>query len=183
MESRIARVLWDPEVCAHVLPLWIHRPSHYVQTLTRGVTADVTIVRDGDSWHVRIANGGRCLQLFVQSTSLRTPEVMTAAIVPHHWMASRAGALADYNEALALGRLRPLRRRTSGRSARLTAVLRALDAALAEASYRDIAEALFGAHRVQRDWSDPGENLRDRVRRAISAGRRLSAHGYRRLLQ
>lgn len=168
---------------ARVLPLWTHGPSRYVQTLTGNLAADVTAVRDVESWHVGIASGGRSLQLFVQPASSHTPEVMTAAIVPHHWLASRAIALADFNEVLALGRLRPLRRRAIGRLPRLTAVLRALDGALAGASHRDIAEALFGVQRTRRDWSDPGENLRDQVRRAVGVGRRLSAHGYWRLLQ
>lgn len=168
---------------AHVLPLWTRSPSGYVQALTGNLAADVTAVCDTESWHVRIASGGLSLQLFVQPAPLRAPEVMTAAIVPHHWLASRTNTLADFNEVLALGRLRPLRRRAIGRSPRLTAALRALDGALAGASHRDIAEVLFGAHQVRRDWSDPGENLRDRVRRAIGAGRRLSALGYRRLLQ
>lgn len=168
---------------AHVLPLWTRSPSRYVQTLTANLAAEFTAVRDIESWHVRIASRGRSLQLFVQEASLSAPEMMTTAIVPHHWLASRAIALADFNEVLALGRLRPLRRRAIGRSPRLTAVLRALDGALAGASHHDIAEALFGPLRTRRDWSDPGENLRDRVRRAIGAGRRLSAHGYRRLLQ
>lgn len=183
VDSRTACVLWDPSVSAHVFPLWTHSPSRYVQALTNSLATHVTAVRDVESWHVRIASGGRSLQLLVQPAPVQAPEVMTTAIVPHRWLASRAIALADFNELLALGRLRPLRRRPIGRAQRLTAILRALDGARAGASHRNIAESLFGGKRVSRDWSDPGENLRDQVRRAVSAGRRLSAHGYLRLLQ
>jgi hypothetical protein len=58
-------------------------------------------------------------------------------------------------------------------------VLRALDGALAGASHREIAEALFGQRRIQVDWAEPGENLRDRIRRAIWRGRSLMDGGYR----
>ncbi|MDQ2102808.1 DNA -binding domain-containing protein, partial [Azospirillum isscasi] len=59
--------------------------------------------------------------------------------------------------------------------------LQALDAALAGASLRDTAEAVFGPKRVAADWfrSSP---LRDQVRYLVRRGRRLMAGGYRDLL-
>jgi len=69
------------------------------------------------------------------------------------------------------------------RSKRLLVVLKALDGYLANKNHREIALELFGAERVERDWCDPGEHLRDAVRRAIVSGVALMEHGYRKLLR
>ncbi|MGT2466519.1 DNA -binding domain-containing protein [Mesorhizobium atlanticum] len=45
-----------------------------------------------------------------------------------------------------------------------------------------IATALFGHARVQADWNDPGDHLRDRIRRAVRRGQQLMNGEYRRLL-
>ncbi|ESY91657.1 DUF2285 domain-containing protein [Mesorhizobium sp. LNHC209A00] len=58
-------------------------------------------------------------------------------------------------------------------------LLQALDGSLAGASHREIAEALIGKLRVQDDWKDPRDHLRDRIRRAIRRGHALMNGGYR----
>lgn len=60
--------------------------------------------------------------------------------------------------------------------------LQALDAGLAGASLREVAEALFGADAVAREWHADGA-LRARVRRLARRGRTLMRGGYRRLAQ
>lgn len=60
--------------------------------------------------------------------------------------------------------------------------LQALDATLAGASLRDVAEGLFGADAVAADWHADGE-LRARVRRLVRRGTALMRGGYRRLAQ
>lgn len=60
--------------------------------------------------------------------------------------------------------------------------LQALDATLAGASVREIAEGLFGAETVASDWYADG-GLRSRVRRLIRRGQTLMHGGYRRLAQ
>lgn len=60
--------------------------------------------------------------------------------------------------------------------------LQALDATLAGASSRDVAEGLFGTAAVAQDWhADSG--LRSRVRRLLRRGKALMRGGYRRLAQ
>jgi hypothetical protein len=60
-------------------------------------------------------------------------------------------------------------------------MLRALDGHLAKASYREIAEALFGAHRLQHEaWKT--SSLRDRTIRLVRGGVALMRTGYRKLL-
>ena len=60
--------------------------------------------------------------------------------------------------------------------------LQALDATLAGASLREVAEGLFGADAVAADWHADGD-LRARVRRLVRRGDALMRSGYRRLAQ
>ena len=60
--------------------------------------------------------------------------------------------------------------------------LQALDATLAGATLREVAEALFGAAVVAADWHADSA-LRARVRRLVQRGAMLMRGGYRRLLQ
>jgi hypothetical protein len=59
--------------------------------------------------------------------------------------------------------------------------LQALDATLAGASLRDVAEGLFGADAAADWYSDGG--LRSKVRRLVRRGDALMRGGYRRLAQ
>ena len=60
--------------------------------------------------------------------------------------------------------------------------LQALDATLAGASLREVAEGLFGADTVAADWHADGD-LRSKVRRLVRRGDALMRGGYRRLAQ
>jgi T6SS, Transcription factor, DNA binding domain len=67
------------------------------------------------------------------------------------------------------------------RRERLILALRALDGRLEKASYRDIAEALFGSSRMpDRGWKT--HDIRDRTVRLARLGFSLMQGGYRRLL-
>ena len=71
---------------------------------------------------------------------------------------------------------------TRQRRDRLLLMVRALDGHLDRASYREIAEALFGAHRVEREtWKT--SSLRDRTIRLVKSGVALMRTGYRKLLR
>lgn len=69
----------------------------------------------------------------------------------------------------------------AARRERLVLALRALDGRLDNASYRDIAEALFGSSRMpDRGWKT--HDIRDRTVRLARLGFSLMQGGYRRLL-
>lgn len=108
---------------------------------------------------------------------------MTDAVIGKRDIMPRLESLACLNDFLSSGQLLPRYFLPEPRGRRLTAVLRALDGALQRASHRDIATVLYGRKRVDADWTDPGEHLRDTVRRAIVRGRALMAGGYRSLLR
>jgi Uncharacterized conserved protein (DUF2285)/Family of unknown function (DUF6499) len=58
----------------------------------------------------------------------------------------------------------------------------ALDGHLAQRSYRDIAEVLYGKDRVKEVWTNETRHLKDKVRRAVQAGIELMNGGYFKLL-
>ncbi|OWK19815.1 hypothetical protein AJ88_37525 [Mesorhizobium amorphae CCBAU 01583] len=138
------------------------------------------LLEPDETQHVHLRNAEHTLQLAVSGADILRPVCLRAeAIWPTALLKHRLWALECLN-ALCLdgelpARLFPLERR----GARLTFVLRALDGSLAGASHREIAEALIGEGRVQSDWKDPRDHLRDRIRRAVSRGRALMNGGYR----
>lgn len=68
------------------------------------------------------------------------------------------------------------------RHARLVVALRVLDARKARASYREIAESLFGPIQLRGDADWNSHDLRDRTVRLARTGQALMEGGYRRLL-
>jgi hypothetical protein len=71
---------------------------------------------------------------------------------------------------------------TRQRHDRLMLMLRALDAHLGDASYREIAELLFGARRLEHDpWKT--SSVRDTTIRLVRGGLALMRAGYRKLLR
>ncbi|WP_425516745.1 DNA -binding domain-containing protein [Stakelama flava] len=68
------------------------------------------------------------------------------------------------------------------RAARWTLAVRASDARVHGASQREVAEALFGVAPVRRDWDAASDHLRSKVRRLLRFGARMTAGGWRSLL-
>jgi hypothetical protein len=68
-------------------------------------------------------------------------------------------------------------------AARNAAVLKALDGHLAGLRHREIAVTLYGPDRVERDWNNPGQNMRDAVRHAITRGISLMERGFLQFLR
>jgi hypothetical protein len=76
----------------------------------------------------------------------------------------------------------PLHQLSAQRRERLALALRALDARMDGASYRVIAEVLFGRKRIpERAWKT--NDLRSRTIRLVKAGLALTRGGYRALLR
>jgi hypothetical protein len=71
---------------------------------------------------------------------------------------------------------------TRQRHGRLMLMLRALDGHLAKASYREIAQVLFGMRRLEHElWKT--SSLRDMTIRLVRSGHALMQAGYRKLLR
>jgi hypothetical protein len=133
-----------------------------------------------DGIHIVIRAAGVRHQLFLAHPI--TEGAALAAAIPLDISAPhRAEATMRFWHHATYGR----RRRppaTSRRSDRLTPTLRALDGYLEGASYRTIADGLFGTSRVAADpWKT--SPLRDRVIRLVRQGISLMQGGYRTLLR
>lgn len=177
-------MLWCPRRCPFVLPViaeTLSATSLMARFDLRALQYRATVLKTADGrQHVLLRDADRQLQLVVSGANvLRPVRLRTDAIWPVGHSKHRMWAFECLNILCAEGefpvRLFPAEKRGQ----RLRFVLRALDGALAGASHREIAEALFGQRRIQVDWAEPGENLRDRIRRAIWRGRSLMDGGYR----
>ncbi|MER8492373.1 DUF2285 domain-containing protein [Mesorhizobium australicum] len=148
----------------------------------RSCRISILITRDGHQ-HLLAEDSGRSLQLAASGVSILEPVRLTSSVLwPPEELKQRLNALECLNSLCWTGRLQPGFFPTEPRCSRLRRVLRALDGFIAGASHREIALALFGRARVEQDWADPGDHLRDSVRRAVRRGRSLMNGGYKRLL-
>ena len=127
-----------------------------------------------------IRNGGISYQLWLTSRPRKFGPL--ASLIPlDAGVARRAEATMQFWRFMTQGGPRPPPAVPPQRIRRLVTILRALDGRLSGASYRAIAEALFGADRVA---SEPWKTapLRDSVIRLARAGFALMRGDYRKLL-
>lgn len=178
-----ASIFWSPDICASVLTVRAepvctdrHEPILDISKLR----CRTIILRGADGVeHVLFANNGRSLQLVVHGATIRMPvHLLTSAISESQRIERRLHLLRRLSDLVHRGDLSPRLYPPDPRCRRLAFVLRVLDGALAGASQRDIANALFGTSRVASDWTESGGYLRDRLRRAIRRGRWLMQGGY-----
>ncbi len=133
--------------------------------------------------HLLFQEERRCFQV-VYEGDLDTSVRLLADIVFERWQSKpQLNAISCFMELCRSGKLRIKYFPAEPRGKRLTVVLRALDLSLSGASHRHIGEAIYGIERIDRDWNDPGDYLKDRVRRLLVRGRSLMAGGYRQFLK
>jgi hypothetical protein len=183
-----AAVFWRADACAAVLPLlalaWTNGTGG--PRLSRaGLRCRISVLLTPNGRQlVLFSQDGRVLQLEVSGAPVfEDTRLLADVLVPSERTRARQQALARLADLVCHGVLRPRLYPCHPRRKRLALVLQALDGDLDGAPPRDIAIALYGADRVQRDWSDAGENLRDQIRRAVKRGRFLMEGGYRMLLR
>lgn len=184
--SADASVFWNPRQFSHALPLIAEQGlSGAVRVDLKTLPCDVTILRARyDEHHVLLESDGRSLQLVVNTRTVSNRlHLKTYALWPEQLGKARLASLEAINAFVQTGRFPAHFCPPDTRSRRLCVVLRALDGALAGAKHREIAVALFGRAKVDRDWTDPGNHMRDHVRRAVRRGRYLMMKGYRDFLR
>lgn len=172
-------VPWTPQALPTVVCL-TNIPSELTEEGPFGkLPSNEALLRAGDRDHIaqQDADGLRILTIGVQA---QTPIAVLLPLDP----------LFDVRAAAALRAWRVASGRALGpdpsrlprpRRDRLIAALRALDGRLDDASYRQIAVALFGEGRVpDQGWKT--HDLRDRTVRLARLGFELMRGGYRRLL-
>lgn len=182
-DARAAAVLWHPEHCPSILPLITHPanniPQREVFRLSELRCRTLVLQATGNLQHVLVRDNARCLQLVVSGTDvLRPVHLVTEALVGRKRIRSHLSALRCLNDLHTSGQLLERHFPPEPRGQRLALVLQALDGRLAGASHREVAAVLFGRSRVESNWTDPGNYLRDRTRRAIRRGWALMSGGY-----
>ena len=178
-DARSANVFWTPASLPSVIPLISLPPE----------LADPNRKRNTVSLEPAVAQHGPARLIRRQGTQFRLHildgpgEQMSCAVLP-------LDQLFEIRAAAAIRLWRGLTGRSPGRDPaelpaarreRLVLALRALDGRLENASYRDIAEALFGTTRMpDRGWKT--HDIRDRTVRLARLGFSLMRGGYRQLL-
>ena len=174
-------VFWRPDELASVIILAAAPAgtSKSARTLA-DLPAQLARHDTEDGAHVIIRTEAVLQQLWITAgTAAGAP---LAAVIPLDAMtAARADAVVRFWAAQARGSPGPRGSRTR-RLERLITALQALDARLDGASYRAIAEVVFGPRRVA-DEAWKTSSLRDAVIRIARTGVALMRGGYRKLLK
>ena len=187
LDARHADVFWQPHVGKHVLPLIADaKPqSEDGQCFSMDKLRCRVIVHDAAEYrHVLFTEHGRALQIVVAGhADLQKVTFLTPVLAPPQLRFARLLVIRRFSDLLLHGYLRPSLYPPENRAQRLMQILLALDASFAGVHHRDIAIALFGEGRVDRDWHHPHNYLRDHIRRAIAYGRDLMNGGYVKFLR
>jgi hypothetical protein len=135
-----------------------------------------------DGWHVVLTLGGATHRLWLPAKPVKRVHYCVKLPLDQDFQA-RAHAAERLWRAMNNRPLGPgLDRVTVQQRARLGMALRALDGHLEGASYRTIAEVLFGPTRIpERGWKT--HDLRGRTIRLVQLGLRMMRGGYRDLLR
>jgi hypothetical protein len=178
-------LLWRPELLPLSVTL-VTAPDGYPDAhgpLPRDVDAARLRLQVADDLHLLIedADGDHRLWLLCASASDR----QAAMVVLDDRFALRIAALIRFQRRLEGRRSGPLPkswRITPRHHQRLALMLRALDGHLARASYREIADALFGSEAVAR-YAWKTSSIRGQTIRLVKDAVRTMKGGYRRLLR
>jgi len=187
-QAQAAAVFWDPDLHGSVLRVRTYqagtRPDGRTFDLAAIDCPHVLLRSENGREHLLFHESGRSLQLAISGVSVAQPVHLVAeAVLPSRDVNSQLWAMRCLDGLLVSGRLLPTHFPVENRSARLRTVLQALDGWLAEAPPREIALACYGAKRVETHWNDPGNHLRDNLRRTIQRGRELMNGGYLQFLR
>lgn len=179
----LATAFWRSDISAYVFPL----EATVASSADRGSVLEMASLRCRTSTlmipdhtrHILFTQAGRRLQLLVRDGTVGKPtRLLTEAFVEPTTLGHRILLLRRLSSLVSRKTLERALYAPDPRSRRLGLIVQALDGRLAAASYREIAIALFGARRVNADWSDPRNHLLDRVRRAVRRGKFLMRGGY-----
>lgn len=173
-----AEIFWCPKCCSSVVMLDAHPALNSMLVYAPQEWPDVRSRRttsDGDY----LILGARRREHRLWLPGPPAPGAALSVLIPiDNSTSTRSAATLRF--------LRHINGRSSGSAAemhdkRISEMLRALDGHLAKASYRDIAEQLFGHERLNREpWKT--SSIRAMTIRLVKGGIALMRGGYRKLL-
>ena len=176
-DARSAIVFWNPEKNRSVLPLITAGEG---RNGLIGVKCRISILEPAWSAqrHVLYSCCGRFLQLAITGEGdLNRVRYMMDAL-PERSGDPKLTALRRLADLTQHKHLRPELYSRQKRGLRLSHIAEVLDFSANNPAHRSIARAVFGNDRADEAW----DNIRDHVRRALAAGRKLTQGGYLELL-
>lgn len=187
-DATMASVIWSPAATHRVLDVVALPPkaSFGGQVLDlEFIAAEKTLfVASDGTQQLLLRDGTRSLQLNIAGARIIDPVMLFVdTAVPEEHPDTQLHLLRCFSKLRISGALPADGFPPHPYAKRAATVLMALDGHLAGVPHREIATAMFGEARVGRDWSDPGEHMRDAVRRAIARGLALMEGGYRMFLR
>jgi hypothetical protein len=177
VDARTAIVFWSPAHNQSVLPLVTAGEG---QSGLSNVRCKVSVLQTAHDVqrHVLFSCDGRFLQLAISGLGDFGYVRYLVDAVPEHSNTRKLTALRRLGDLIQHRRLRPELYSRQRRGPRLLHLIEILDSYAKDPSHRSIARYLFGEERSNKEW----EHLRDRVRRGIAAGRKMTQSGYLALL-
>jgi hypothetical protein len=178
-------LLWRPELAPVGVTL-VATPDGYPEAhgpLPRDVDAARVRLQRADGLHLLIEDADGDHRLWLPGAS--ASDKLAAMVVLDDRFALRIAALIRFQRRLAGRPTGPLPKGwqiTPRHRRRLALMLRALDGHLARASYREIADALFGSEAVAR-YAWKTSSIRGQTIRLVKDAVRTMKGGYRRLLR
>jgi hypothetical protein len=174
IDARCAPVFWRPATNLSVLSLF--RSGDWQTDGLEGIECSVTVLEPSnpDVHHVLYSCEGRFLQLAITSdTALYGGRFMVDAL-PEQGKDRKLATLKRLADLALHKQLRPHLYGRQRRGPRLAHIAEIMDSHARNPAHRSIAGDVFGKERTDSEW----DNLRDHVRRAVFAGRRLVQGGY-----
>ena len=178
-----ATVIWNADIVSHALRA-VAVPMRYsfggaVLDLSEIALPKTLFIGANGRQNLLIRDGLQSLQLAIDGASItETVALFVDTKISKRHAARQLRLLECFRALRSAGALPANCFPPHPRSNRNVVVLEALDGYLAGKSHRQIAVGLYGETRVERDWSDPRENMRDLVRRAIARGVSTMERGY-----
>lgn len=172
-DARSAVVFWSPAKNRSVLPLVTKGEG---RNGLAGVKCKVSVLELAGSAqrHVLYSGGGLFLQLVITGEGDLNHVLYMLDALPERKGDRKLVALRRLADLTQHKRLRPELYSRQKRGPRLAHIAEVLDFYVNNPAHRSIARAVFGNERADEDW----DNLKDHVRRALAAGRKLTQVGY-----
>lgn len=173
MDARTAVVFWSPTHNRSVLPL-VTAEEGGSGMVSMKCKVSILEIAGSPQHHVLFSCDGRFLQLAISGAGDLGRVRYLVDALPEHGGAHKLTALRRLADLIQHKRLRPELYSRQRRGPRLLRIVEILDSSAVDPSHRSIAYSVFGKERADREW----ENLRDHIRRAVAAGRKLTQGGY-----
>jgi hypothetical protein len=174
IDARSAAIFWTPATNISVLSLETAGERHSNGLSGIKCKVAVLVLFDPDVRHVLFSSEGRFLQLLVTGQGALTGARYVVDALPEYGKDRKLTALRRLADLTRYKWLRPHLYSRQKRGPRLAHLVRILDSHARDPAHRAIAREVFGVEQADNDW----DNLRDHVRRAIAAARKLAQGGY-----